>query len=209
MEIGASMLIVYFHASQSCSRNYQVERLKRIPGSRVISFLPDMDPTVAIERIGQSIDMALLDDMHSPEPVVFVGSSLGAWLASALAHLYDIPAVLINPAFDPAPVLARHGVPERICQKYFPIRPRPSKDVYFFAERDTVIPNTLFRASLKARMFVDSSADHCFDNEPFEAVCKFLETNFSNSAIRKLILADQGAGIDVLDKMTQNVFRAD
>lgn len=176
-----STIIIYFHGYNSSPNSDKVERLRQIPDSIVHAFPASVDPDVAIDSVGNEILNVLLDRIHTDDQIVFVGTSLGGWLASKLATMYDVPAILINPSFNPAITLERYDVPVEVRNRYKPIVPRMFKDVYFFAEQDDVIPNEEMRGALRmlgGTVFVDKTADHRFNGEPFEEVCKYIERRF-------------------------------
>ena len=55
--------------------------------------------------------MALIEDAVAGWPrdsMAVIGSSLGGWYATTMAERHGCPAVLLNPAVDPARDLARH-----------------------------------------------------------------------------------------------------
>lgn len=177
-----STIIIYFHGYNSSPNSDKVERLRQIPDSIVHAFPASVDPDVAIDSVGNEILNVLLDRLHTDDKIVFVGTSLGGWLASKLATMYDVPAILINPSFNPAKTLEKFDIPIDVRIRYTPLVPRMYKDVYFFAERDEVIPNEDMRAALRmlgADVFVYLNTDHRFNNEAFDEVCKYIESHYA------------------------------
>lgn len=174
------VVVVYFHGYGSSPNTDKVAALRDGLGVPVHAFPIDVDPDVARAQLTHNIDMLLLDDMHAPDRVVFVGTSLGGWWASEMADLYGVPAVVINPSRDPARTLDRYGVPELTRAKYSPIK-MSIDNVYFFAERDDVIDNTKLREVLLTHgyeVYVDETADHRFNGKPFERVIEYIKKKY-------------------------------
>ena len=59
------------------------------------------DPEAAMQQLQQTLE-ALLVTAVSDESIILIGSSLGGFYAQYLAHRYNLPVVLINPALQPA-----------------------------------------------------------------------------------------------------------
>jgi len=169
-------MIVYFHGYGSSKTSEKVSRLKQEALFNVYSFDIDIDPEVALRELNHNIDMALIEDLHNPEEVVFVGTSLGGWWASKMAEIYKCKAVIINPSIDPKMSLLKYGVSTDICNKYHPLT--TSMDYkYFFARCDEVIDSENFRETLISAGYnvtVDDKADHRFGGESFERVVEYL-----------------------------------
>ncbi len=168
--------VVYFHGYGSSPNSDKVDALRNKLKVPVFAFPANIDPEIAIREVSDSIDMLLLEDMHAPDRMLFVGTSLGGWLASELGNLYDIPVVVINPSYEPFNSLKKYGVDEDICNKYTPLK-LSKKNTYFFAENDTVIDNVEFRQSLinqGYRVYIDPDANHSFSGKPFERVVEYI-----------------------------------
>lgn len=178
-----SLNIVYFHGYNSSPTSAKVMTLREALGVPVYAFPADIDPEVAIPLIEHNIDMMLLDNMHSDDTFLFVGTSLGGWMASKMAEKYNIPAIIINPSVTPSQTLQKYGVPEEICAKYDPLIVSPN-NTYFFAEHDEVIDNTILRQLWAARgieVYVDPEATHRFDGPPFQRVIDRIKKIFMKS----------------------------
>jgi predicted esterase YcpF (UPF0227 family) len=171
-------MIIYFHGYGSSSKSDKATRLKAEESFKVFSFDIDIDPDVAFKQLSHNIDMALIEDMHLPEELIFVGTSLGGWWAEKMAKLYQCKAVIINPSVNPASSLSKYGVAKEIRDKYYEFQP-DVRHKYFFAKRDDVINNDQFRINLIESghdVTIDSKADHRFSGEPFENVVNYLKS---------------------------------
>lgn len=174
-----SRIIVYFHGYKGSPDSPKVQRLKEaFPNDTVVAFPVDVNPAIAIAQVGDQIDLTLMDDLLSDEKMVFVGTSLGGWLAGKMALMYGCQAVLINPSVDPATTLGKYGVPENITKLYTPLDKFPMDWKFFFARNDEVLPNESLIYDLKlggCDVTVSETAGHRFDGEEFEAVVKYLQ----------------------------------
>lgn len=171
-------MIVYLHGYGSSRNSSKVARLKQEKDFNVYAFNIDIDPDVARKQLVEDIDMALMEDLHRPEQLVFVGTSLGGWWAGRMAKLYKCKAVIINPSIDPGVSLAKYGVSPEILNKYHLFPPHIGHK-YFFAKKDAVIDSEQFRETLINSGYdvtVDDSADHRFGGAPFEKVVSYLKT---------------------------------
>lgn len=171
-------MIVYFHGYGSSPNSDKVSRLKQEEDFNVYAFNIDIDPEVATKQLTENIDMALMEDLHRPEELVFVGTSLGGWWAARMASLYKCKAVIINPSINPGVSLEKYGVSQEILNKYYPFPPYIGHK-YFFAKNDKVINNERFRTILAESGYdvtVDDKAEHPFGGAPFEKVVSYLKT---------------------------------
>lgn len=174
------LTIVYFHGYGSSPNTPKVKLLRDRLKVPVFAFPADIDPDKAKPLIEYNIDMMLLDNMHSADHVLFVGTSLGGWMASEMAAKYDIPAIVINPSCIPSTSLDKYGVPIEIAAKYLPIK-IAKKNVYFFAENDEVLDNQDIIKYLKMNdyeVYVDPEGDHQFAGKPFERVIEYIERKY-------------------------------
>lgn len=175
-----SLKIVYFHGYGSSVKSDKVRQLSNLLDCTVHAFPVDVDPQVAWDELTHYIDMLLLEDMHVDDQLVFVGTSLGGWVASELGLLYDIPAVVINPSCNPAYSLLKYGVDSKVRRKYSPIK-FSHKNVYFFAEQDEVIVNSEtvhFLQQHDYEVYVVPGASHRFDGEPIRKVAEVIRKKF-------------------------------
>lgn len=172
-------LVVYFHGFGSSPESSKTVRLRESLSCEyeVHAFPIDIDPDIALVELTDRIDSLLLEDMHRPDKVLFVGTSLGGWWASKLGELYNIPAIIINPSITPYTSLYKHNVSEEIASKYTPIVPS-SKNEYFFGLQDTVIDSTAFRKSLDDMgvKYTLADAGHRFNGEEFELVIETIKS---------------------------------
>lgn len=91
-------MIIYFHGFGSTGSSKKVELLKDRFQNVVAPDLP-FDPN-EIKTLVESI-VADFYKNNRGDKLVFVGTSLGGFYANYFAHLYDCPAVLVNPSLEP------------------------------------------------------------------------------------------------------------
>ncbi len=169
-------IIVYFHGYGSSVNSDKVTRLKQEPGFEVYAYPANIDPVIAVKEVSDNIDLMLITDPEVSCELIFVGTSLGAWLASKMAKMYQCKAVIINPSIDPTTSLEKYGVPLKIREKYSVLAPYKGHK-YFFARHDEVIDNREFRNNLTDAGFdvtIVDGADHRFAGPAFEEVIKYL-----------------------------------
>lgn len=163
-------VIVYFHGYGSNPKSHKVAMLKSLPNVEVFAYTANIDPDIAVTEVSENIDRMLLDDTVNDVNIIFIGTSLGAWLASKLAYTYCVKTVLINPSVTPHITLKRYGIPDDICNKYTPLIPSFT-DKFIFAEDDVVIDNTAFRNFLITTGYdvtVVPSGGHRFSGDTFK-----------------------------------------
>lgn len=168
-------VIVYCHGYGSSPESDKLLQLKDA-GFDAYCFQADIDPDIAHKSICDKIDSMLLDYLHQDIKLIFVGTSLGGWMASNLADCYSADAIIINPSHDPKESLAKYGVSEEIRNKYTPLVANRHY-VYFFGENDEVIDHSLFTETLvgKCRWFSYKGADHRFKGH-FHHVIDYLKS---------------------------------
>lgn len=169
--------IIYFHGYNSSPNSRKIARLRREPNFTVYAFQANIDPDIAINEVSSEIDLALVNDLHSLDRVIFVGTSLGGWLAATLAEKYGTESVIINPSVDPRNSLLKYGVSEEIAHKYEPM-PLLKTSKFFFAENDDVIDNKALCQHLMMHQYnvsIVSNADHSFNGQAFETVISHLQ----------------------------------
>jgi predicted esterase YcpF (UPF0227 family) len=165
-------IIVYFHGYGSSAQSDKVARLRKESEFDVYAFDANIDPEIAVKHVGDCIDDILLTEMHVPIKLLFVGTSLGGWLASKMAQMYQCEAIIINPSVTPSTSLVKYGVPEVICKKYADLT-SSKRHKYFFALHDDVIDNISFIKNLTDQNYdvtIISDADHRFSGKAFEEV---------------------------------------
>lgn len=164
-----SKLVFYFHGYGSSPETPKVSRLREaLSDCEVHSFLINIDPRVAIPELCERIESVLLDEPHSEDSVLFVGTSLGAWYAGHLANLYGLPSILINPTVTPSVSLEKYDVPVSIRGAY-PDLIIPENAEVFLAERDEVLDHSEVM-KFTGRITVVEEANHRFDGEAFSMV---------------------------------------
>ena len=99
--------VLYLHGFRSSPQSAKASRLASLFGSTY----PDVHwwcPQLPASPLEAS-KLILEGTANWPkESMAVIGSSLGGFYATWLAHLYDCKAVLINPAIDPARDLAKY-----------------------------------------------------------------------------------------------------
>lgn len=168
--------IFYFHGYGSTPNSDKVARLKAaFPDDSVYAFPVPLDPVDADIYLTSQIIMALVDNLHSDGPTVFVGTSLGAYWAGRLAKDFGVPSILINPAIDPATTLEKYGVSPETRAKFSKM-PIEDSQIYFFAVKDDVIDNLatheilMNREGIDTPMFWFKDETHRFDGPGFDRV---------------------------------------
>lgn len=166
--------IIYFHGYGSSPNTDKVTELRK-HFSEVHAFPIDVDPDKSLPYLEEEIDHILASSINSEKPLVFVGTSLGAWYAGRLAKLYYTPAVLINPCWSFKAVKTDLGISEEIKAKYETLgfEYAVHETTFFLATNDEVIDFTNFHPS--AKTIYNDKADHRFNGEPFEQVIEYLK----------------------------------
>lgn len=170
--------LVYCHGYGSNRNTDKVDRLKKLlPDWRVLSFDADLDPEVALEQVGDSVTFALADDFSCTGKLVFVGTSLGGWLANALADKFGAPALLVNPAYDPKSTLPALGADPAVVAKYTPLDVSYTKNKKFvFSSNDEVLDHSKLQHLLDDYSLYDNTS-HRFNGPEFEqAVTEFVNS---------------------------------
>lgn len=156
-------IVVYFHGFGSSAQTDKVQML-RDAGFETHAWDINVDPMLSLPELTENIDSMLLDDMHEECQLFFVGTSLGAWYASNLAHMYGVNAVLINPCYNPKESLAKYDVDQYILDDYLiDIHFAPHQKVFIGSE-DTVIDFSGVDFC-GADVTVVDGADHRFNKE--------------------------------------------
>lgn len=168
-------IVVYCHGYGSDPNTDKLQQLKDA-GFDAYCFHACIDPVVAYESISRDVDMMLLDYLNQDIELIFVGTSLGGWMASKLAEAYDCRAVIINPSYNAKESLSKYGIWEEIRNKYSRLKPNP-KFQYYFCSRDLVIDHRQFieEVSEKCNYMIVDSDDHRF-NEHFYLVINYLKS---------------------------------
>lgn len=95
-------MIVYLHGFASTGQSTKVVDLRiRFGGENVVA--PDLpfDPHEVL-KVVNNIVTTFYKNRQPNEKLVFVGTSLGAFYANFFGHVYDCPAVLVNPSANPS-----------------------------------------------------------------------------------------------------------
>ena len=115
--------VLYLHGFRSSPQSAKASRLASLFGSTypdVHWWCPQLPPSPL-----EASKLILEGTANWPkESTAVIGSSLGGFYATWLAHLYDCKAVLINPAIDPARDLAKYIGEQSVWHD-------PSERIYF------------------------------------------------------------------------------
>jgi predicted esterase YcpF (UPF0227 family) len=169
-------VIVYCHGYGSNTKSGKVQQLKDA-GFETYCFKADIDPDIACESLCDNIDLMLLDYLHQEIKLIFVGTSLGGWMASKLAEAYYSEAIIINPSSNSRESLAKYGIAEEIRNKYSKLKPN-NKFRYYFSANDPVIDHREFIEAcslMNCNSMVLDSEDHRFTKE-FDLVIDYLKS---------------------------------
>jgi predicted esterase YcpF (UPF0227 family) len=158
-------VIVYCHGYGSNTKSGKVQQLKDA-GFETYCYKADIDPAVAFGSISDNVDLMLLDYLHQEIKLIFVGTSLGGWMASKLAEAYYAKAIIINPSYDPKLSLEKYDVAEEIRNKYSRLKPNKNCS-YYFGSNDVVIHHTEFikEVSVECDYTIVEGADHRFTKD--------------------------------------------
>lgn len=171
--------IIYFHGYGSSPNTDKVAELRK-HFSEVHAFPIDVDPSKSLPYLEEEIDHILASNINSEKPLIFVGTSLGAWYAGRLAKLFHSPCVLINPCYSFEAVKTDLGVSPEIKAKYEALGfeyPEGKQTTFFLADNDEVIDfEKLYSHLIWDRLHLVEGADHRFNGEPFEQVIEFLKS---------------------------------
>lgn len=161
--------IVYFHGYNSNRNTDKVARIKELRSDcKVLAFDADINPFVAIRQVKKEIIIELLLDFSNSGEIVFVGTSLGAWLASELSDIFECRAILINPCFDPEKELAKLGVDEDICLLYtkMSLKGMDRKTIYASPDDEVIDHSELFGLAPVVRI----TGDHRCNGKEFTKI---------------------------------------
>jgi hypothetical protein len=92
-------MIIYLHGFASSGQSLKVDLLREEFGDNEV-IAPDLpfDP----DKVENLVDEIIQDNWYNKQhPIIFVGTSLGAFYANYFAHVYDCPAMLVNPSISP------------------------------------------------------------------------------------------------------------
>lgn len=136
--------------------NDKVSMLKKA-GFEVYAPSININPVIAEDYLVTYIINAI-KDTYIGEPVVFVGTSLGAFWAARMNAYFDAYTVLINPRLTPQESLLKYDyLSKDVVAKYamYPYETEDRYRAYFIALKDTPIPHME-----EAKLFTYDSDDH-------------------------------------------------
>ena len=167
-------IVVYFHGFGSSTKSDKIDRLRQgVPNATVLAFPIDQDPSISIPFLTQQIKESIGGRQNQTPQIVFVGTSLGAWFASTLARKFSVPAVLVNPSYDPKLSLQKYGLPDGVLVHYSNLFWDPNFD-YYVSLDDEVIDFKPILGQLKAmpKMHLYNRVSHRFNGPEFEDVIR-------------------------------------
>ncbi len=102
--------LVYLHGFRSSPRSFKAQRMQAVvqqlneQGAALTYWCPQLPPSPreAVERVEQGLTDWPRDRM------AVIGSSLGGFYATVMAERLGCPAIVINPAVEPARDLSRY-----------------------------------------------------------------------------------------------------
>lgn len=153
-------IVFYFHGYGSNPNSDKVNQLVEA-GLKTCSWPINIDPDISVYYLEEKILSVILDHLHEPIELYFVGTSLGAWYAAKLGNMFESDNIfLINPAYNPRSSLRKYGVNELVSSKYGPIQFDKNHTVYV-GTNDEVIDFTDFDFGDAEVTYVEG-ADHRF-----------------------------------------------
>ena len=165
-------LIIYFHGFGSSTNSDKVDRLRiGVPTALVLAFPIDPNPSISLPFLTQQIKESIRGLQGKMPKIVFVGTSLGAWFASVLAGQFSVPAVLVNPSYEPKNSLRKYGLPENALNHYSDLPWNPAFD-YFVSLDDEVINfnSILDKLNTIPKMYLYKHVSHRFNGPEFDDV---------------------------------------
>jgi predicted esterase YcpF (UPF0227 family) len=172
-------LIVYFHGLNSSPNTDKVNRLRAMfPNDLVYAFSANVDPEIALKEVGEEIKLVLAEHYNTPGEVYFIGTSLGAWLASKLSDEFNVKALLINPSYTPRESLKKYPeIDNDVREKYtdLDISFRSQMKTYAVDPFDEVIdmkPLLDSDSACGSTFFFYPNVGHRFNGPEFETVVK-------------------------------------
>lgn len=161
-------LIFYFHGFGSTELNEKDKVLiERFGSENVVSLF---STEFSMSQIEDIIFNKLLENNGNPEQeVIFIGTSLGAWLAAKVEHeLYPgVKCILINPSYSPQNSLQKYGIVD--VSKYHDIY-IPKTAVWVFGTEDEVLTYDEFLNSHNIENKIFVKAHHSFNSEEFKTL---------------------------------------
>lgn len=178
-------MIIYLHGFASSGNSNKATMLRERFGASNVAT-PDLpfDPKQVYSMVHKIVvdSVKTIDTFSSP--IVFIGTSLGAFYANYFSHLYDCHAILVNPSVTPSETLKNRLGPNKnyaTGEEFFVSLAHLTeleemkkyiKDNYigglinlFLAKDDDVIP---YEAALEAfkfpkSVYVSENGGHRFD----------------------------------------------
>ena len=150
-------IVLYFHGYGSSPLTAKVSDLKK-------SFADVRAPQVPLlfDEAFAALSSYIEDIMAEKRDLFIVGTSLGGYWAAMIGARYNIPAVLVNPATDPAKSLSQFNDPALTADelaKFDKVIKSRSPRIVLLADDDEVIDPSeamkLFAENAKVERFPD------------------------------------------------------
>lgn len=175
-------VIVYCHGLGSSPKSDKVDRLKELfPGDEVVAFQASVDPEIALKEVGDQVLETLMSvrNFNSEGELIFVGTSLGGWLADKLAVQFDAKAILMNPCYNPTESLKKYPeLDESIVSKYTDIEfTNQDKRLLAYDPYDPVIDMSGLKNVPGAKSLFPN-VGHRFNGPEFENTVQVFKTLF-------------------------------
>ena len=189
-EVEERRMVLYIHGFASSGRGEKARMVRNHFGKKSLAPTLSHIPDLALDTLSQIVERILIH-----EPVYLIGSSLGGFYAIELAELYDLKAVLVNPATEPHKTLTQTGmVPNFYDLSRFEWSPshietlkririetigKPEKYLVLLQTGDDVLDYRVAKERLKgAKMIIEEGGSHVFKG--FENHLKTIENFFES-----------------------------
>ena len=98
-------MVIFIHGYRTAGKGENVDMLRQCFGDELV--VPELQhkPVKDVACIGKMIDAARAKN----EKVLLIGCSLGGFYAKVLSSILNVPAILINPAYEPSKSLTSYG----------------------------------------------------------------------------------------------------
>ena len=108
-----SMKIIYLHGYKSNGNSFKSKSLREQFGTDNVE-----SPNLPLDPSGVESTVTDILNKNNDTRFIFIGTSLGGFWANYFAQKYNMPCVLVNPAFEPSVSLSKYGEPENILNGY-------------------------------------------------------------------------------------------
>ncbi|GAA5525148.1 hypothetical protein Maes01_01713 [Microbulbifer aestuariivivens] len=98
-------VLIYLHGFLSSPQSFKCQQMRAWLADshpRITFCAPQLSPHPGIAMEALSALLQRYTTQQAPVPIGLVGSSMGGFMATVLGERYRLPAVLVNPAVQPA-----------------------------------------------------------------------------------------------------------